>query len=107
MTSNDSKEKDKIISETMQEFRRSLKNIEKDSKDAFALVIFINSCFDKKGYADGKFSALVHFPNARKSAWILEQRLLRANTEWFNEAILCARMMLIDSDVVHPDLILS
>jgi hypothetical protein len=100
------KEEIKVINNALKEFKNSLKSIERDSKDAFALVIFINGCYDTGSFASSKYSGLVHYQQARKSANILDV-LQRTSMDCFNQAIKSAHDILINSDVVHPDLILS
>jgi predicted ATP-binding protein involved in virulence len=100
------KEDIKVINKALSEFEKSLKSFERDSKDAFALVIFINGCYDTGNFASNKYSALVHFQQARKSASIIES-LSSENINHFNQAIKSAHSILINSNIVHPDFILS
>lgn len=90
----------------IKKFSHSLSKIEKDSPDAFALVIFVNGCYDTKSFASNKFSALVHYQKARSSALILEM-LLEKGEATFNQAVTEARNSLITSKVVNQNLCLS
>jgi hypothetical protein len=100
------KEDVKVINKALSEFEKSLKSFERDSKDAFALVIFINGCYDTESFASNKYSVLVHYQQARKSANILDA-LRSTNMDYFNQAIKSAHTILINSNIVHPDFILS
>lgn len=100
------KEDIKVINKALSEFEKSLKSFERDSKDAFALALFINGCYDTQKFASNKYSALVHYQQARQSANVLEN-LLHNSTEQFNQAITSAHSILIKSNIVHPDFILS
>tara|TARA_B100000700_G_C14744667_1_gene714668 strand:+ start:135 stop:455 length:321 start_codon:yes stop_codon:yes gene_type:complete len=104
--STNQKDDIRVINKVLNEFEKSLKNIEKDSKDAFALVIFINGCYDTQSFASNKYSVLVHYPKARESANIIEV-LRRTSIDHFNQAIRSAQNILIDNNIVHPDFILS
>jgi len=99
-------QKEEVIDKALSEFEKSLKSFERDSKDSFALVIFINGCYDTQRFASNKYSVLVHYQQARQSANILEA-LLSSNIENFNQAIKSAHNILINSNIVHPDFILS
>lgn len=100
---NFQKEDIKIINSALNEFEKSF---EKDSKDAFALVIFINGCYDTGKFAYNKYTALVHYQQARQSANILESLLLNS-IDHFNKAIKSAHSILLESNIVDRDLILS
>ncbi|MBA4500810.1 hypothetical protein [Marinobacterium marinum] len=100
------KEDIQVINKALSEFEKSLKSFERDSKDAFALVIFINGCYDTQRFASNKYSVLVHYQQARQSANILE-RLRRHSIDHFNQAIKSAHSILLNSNIVHPDLVLS
>ena len=100
------KEEMKVINKALSEFEKSLKAFERDSKDAFALVIFINGCYDTESFASNKYSVLVHYQQARKSANILDA-LRRTGIDNFNIAIQLAHMVLINSNIVRQDFIMS
>lgn len=100
------KEDFRIINKALSEFEKSLKFFERDSKYTFALVIFINGCYDTQKFASNKYSVLVHYQQARQSANILES--LRHNSiDHFNQAIKSAHSILLNSNIVHHNLILG
>lgn len=95
-----------LINKALSDFEKSLKSFERDSKEAFALVIFVNGCYDTQNFASNKYSVLVHYQQARLSANMLES-LMHNSIDHFNQAIKSAHSILLNSDIVHPDLILS
>jgi hypothetical protein len=99
-----SKEQDKLIKKSLKEFDKKLKKIERDSKDAFAITIFINACYDTSSFQDNRFSALCQFLSAREAAECLVKSLTQTDQTLFNKAILEAQDILINSKIVYPDL---
>ena len=100
---NQTEKEIKIINSTLESFEKSLKCIEKDSLDAFALVIFINACNDTSSYPRNRYSALVHYQQARKSATIL---VALESRNLFGDAIKAAHRITRISNIVHPDFML-
>ncbi|NQY65846.1 MAG: hypothetical protein HRT38_19565 [Alteromonadaceae bacterium] len=98
-----SKEENKIMISALKEFKKSLKNIDRDSLDAFALVIFINACYDTGSYQSNRHGVLSYYDKARKSANILTV-LHDKDDELFNWTIRLAHDVLISHCIVHPDL---
>lgn len=92
-----------IINSALQDFENSLRYFDIASNEALALVIFINACSDTQSVQSTKFSALVHYPMARKSAWILH-KLSDQGIDLYNAAIKSAASIIIQSGIVHPDL---
>jgi len=101
--SNFTDEEMDIINLALVKFEKSLTLINRGSADAFALVIFINACYDTGKYQSNRYSALVHFSQARQSANFLEG-LCSKNIVYFHAAIKHAHQILINSNIVHPDL---
>jgi hypothetical protein len=94
------------LNDALSEFEKSLKLFERDSTEAFALVIFINGCYDTKSFASNKYSALVHYPKAREAANFLES-LRDKDMIYFNRVIESAHRILLGSNIIHPDLVLG
>ena len=96
-------EERKIINDALAKFEKKLKLIEQDSSDAYALVIFINACFDTGVFQSNRYSALVHFQKARQAANEI-QGLLSINNNYFNDAIKHAHQRVINKRIIHVDL---
>lgn len=97
------KEETDSIKVALDKFQRKLSYIEQDSSNAYALVIFINACFDTGNFQSNRYSALVHFPEAREAAGELE-RLRHKEIRLFNQAISYAHEIIIEHRIVHVDL---
>ncbi|MFA0496931.1 hypothetical protein [Vibrio sp. 10N.222.54.B11] len=94
------------IKDALREFERSLKAIERDSKEALALAIFINGCFDSKSFSSNKYNALTNYPQAKQTAEKL-RNLCSNNMASFHKAIQSAHTILLTSDIIDPNFILS